>query len=46
MFSLDSNTRLTNLSTAEHQELEDYMMKWDEEFQRQQAQKREVIEKW
>jgi hypothetical protein len=41
----DSDTKLTNLS-PEHEELEDYMKKLDEEFQRQQAQKREVAEKW
>jgi hypothetical protein len=44
--SLDSDTRLANLSIAEHDELEDYMKNWDEEFHRQQAQKREVMEKW
>jgi hypothetical protein len=44
--SLDSGTRLANLSIAEHDELEDYMKNLDEEFHRQQAQKREVMEKW
>jgi hypothetical protein len=30
--SLDNNTRLTNLSVAEHEKLEDYKKKLDEEF--------------
>jgi hypothetical protein len=54
--SPDRDTRLTNLSTAEHEELEHYMKKWEEEFHRQQAlpksgslssaQKHEFMEKW
>jgi hypothetical protein len=31
--SPDRDTRLTNLSTTEHEKLEDYMKTWDEEFQ-------------
>jgi hypothetical protein len=30
--SLDSDTWLTNMSAAGHNELEDYMKKWDEKF--------------
>jgi hypothetical protein len=30
--SLDSDTRLTNLSAIEHEELKEYIKKWDEEF--------------
>jgi hypothetical protein len=30
--SSDIKTRLTNLSVTEHEELEDYKKKWDEEF--------------
>jgi hypothetical protein len=44
--SLYNDTRSTNLSVVEHEELEDYIKKWDEEFHRQQAQKCEVMEKW
>ena len=44
--SLYNDTRSTNLSVVEHEELEDYMKKLDEEFQRQQAQRHEVAEKW
>jgi hypothetical protein len=32
--SPDSDTRLTNLSTAEREELEYYLKKWEEEFHR------------
>jgi hypothetical protein len=31
--SPDNHTRLTNLSAAEHEQLEDYMKKLDEEIQ-------------
>jgi hypothetical protein len=41
-----SDTRLTNLPIAKHEELEDYREKVDEEFQQQKAQWREVAEKW
>jgi hypothetical protein len=37
---IDNDRRLTNLSVAEREELEYYVKKWEEEFQRQQAQKR------
>lgn len=44
-FSLDNNIRLTNSSVVKNKELEDYMKKLDEEFQWQQAQKCEVVER-
>lgn len=45
--SLDSDTRLTNLSIGECKEFEDYYMKkLDVEFQQQQAQEREEDERW
>jgi hypothetical protein len=37
--SPDSDTILVNLSATEHEELEYYMKKWDEEVHRQEAQK-------
>jgi hypothetical protein len=44
--SPDINTRLTNLSAADDEKLEDYMKRLDEEFQRQKAQICKVTEKW
>jgi hypothetical protein len=44
--SPNSNTRLTNLSAAEHENLEDDMKKMDEEIQRQQDQMLKVEKKW
>ena len=43
--SLDNDTSLTNLSTAELKKLDDCMKKLDEGFQRQQAHKREEVER-
>jgi hypothetical protein len=40
------NTRLTNLSAAEHKRLEDDMKKIDEEVQRQKDQVLKVADKW
>lgn len=45
--SLDSDTRLTNLSIGECKEFEYYYMKkLDVEFQQQQAQERKEDERW
>ena len=44
--SPNSDTRLTNLSAAEHENLEDDMKKMDEEIQRQQDQMLKVAKKW
>jgi hypothetical protein len=44
--SPNSDTRLTNLSAAEHKRLEDDMKKIDKEVQRQQVQVLKVAEKW
>lgn len=43
--SLDNDIRLANLSIMERKELEDYMKKLDEGFQRQQAHKHEEVER-
>jgi hypothetical protein len=42
----NSNTRLTNLSTDEHERLKDDMKKIDEEVQRQTDQVLKVADKW
>jgi hypothetical protein len=44
--SPNSNTRLTNLSAAEHKRLEDDMKKIDEEAHRQKDQVLKVADKW
>jgi hypothetical protein len=44
--SPNSDTRLTNLSAAEHENLKDDMKKMDEEIQRQQDQMLKVAKKW
>jgi hypothetical protein len=44
--SPNSNTRLTNLSAAEHKRLEDGMKKIDEEAHRQKDQVLKVADKW
>jgi hypothetical protein len=44
--SPNSDTRLTNLSAAEHENLKDDMKKIDEEIQRQQDQMLKVAKKW
>jgi hypothetical protein len=44
--SPNSDTRLTNLSTAEHKKLEDDMKKMTNEIQRQQDQVLKVAKKW
>jgi hypothetical protein len=44
--SPNSNTRLTNLSTAEHERLKDDMKKIDEEVQQQTDQVLKVADKW
>jgi hypothetical protein len=44
--SPNSNTRLTNLSAAEHKKLEDDMKKIDEEAHRQKDQVLKVADKW
>jgi hypothetical protein len=44
--SPNSNTRLTNLSAAEHERLKDDMKKIDEEVQRQTDQVLKVADKW
>jgi hypothetical protein len=44
--SPNSDTRLTNLSAAEHKRLEDDMKKIDKEVQQQQDQVLKVAEKW
>jgi hypothetical protein len=44
--SPNSDTRLVNLSAAEHKKLEHDMKKMDEEIQRQQDQVLKVAEKW
>jgi hypothetical protein len=44
--SPNNDTRLTNLSVAEHKRLEDDMNKIDKEVQQQQGQVLKVAEKW
>jgi hypothetical protein len=44
--SPNSDTRLTNLSAVEHENLKDDMKKMDEEIQRQQDQMLKVAKKW
>ena len=44
--SPNSDTRLTNLSAAEHENLKDDMKKMDEEIQQQQDQMLKVVKKW
>jgi hypothetical protein len=44
--SPNSNTRLTNLSAAEHERLKDDMKKIDEEVQQQIDQVFKVADKW
>jgi hypothetical protein len=44
--SPNSDTRLTNLLAAEHENLKDDMKKMDEEIQRQQDQMLKVAKKW
>jgi hypothetical protein len=44
--SPNSNTRLTNLSAAEHKRLKDDMKKIDEEVQQQKDQVLKVADKW